>query len=98
MAKLIFGNARFSHSVVKQKQKQKQKEAKYYDACRAQNIEFCALAVETTGAWEEGAAILINRLAKSLARSSSQDEGECAKHLFGKLSKLVALWPLILII
>ena len=66
--------------------RKQQKEGKYLEACRAQNIQFWALAVETIGAWEEGAANTIARLAKCLARASCLDEGECNKHMFGKLS------------
>ena len=39
------------------------------------DIEFCALAVETIGAWEEGAANNIDRVAECLARASGQDKG-----------------------
>ena len=66
-----------------------QKESKYYEACRTQNIEFYAMPVETTGAWEEGATVVIVRVAKALARASGQEEGECVKHFFGKLSILL---------
>ena len=66
--------------------RRQQKESKYLLSCKAQNIEFYALPVETTGAWEEGASIVIARLGKALARATSQEEGECVKHLFGKLS------------
>ena len=66
-----------------------QKWSKYGEACRAHNISFFALAVETTGAWEDGAAALIKRLAIALARATCQEEGQVVKHLFGKLSLLL---------
>ena len=66
-----------------------QKDTKYYDACKENNIEFCALPVETTGAWEEGAAKIVARIAKCLARASCQEEGECTRHLFSKLSVIL---------
>ena len=66
-----------------------QKDAKYAEACRANNIEFIAMSVETTGAWEDGAARVLTRLAKALARTSGQEEGEGVRHLFGKLSILL---------
>ena len=66
-----------------------QKDNKYSEACRAQNIEFFTMPVETTGAWEEGAAGVLTGLAKAQARSSGQEAGECVKHLFGKLSILL---------
>ena len=66
-----------------------QKWNKYGEACKAEGIEFYALPVETTGGWEEGAAVIIKRLGQALARATCQDEGECIKHLFGKLSILL---------
>ena len=47
------------------------------------------MPVETTGGWEEGAAALIKKLGKALARASCQEEGEVIRHLFGKLSILL---------
>ena len=44
---------------------------------------------KTTGAWEEGAAAVIKKLGKALARATCQPEGEVIKHLFGKLSVLL---------
>ena len=66
-----------------------QKWSKYGEACRAENIEFYPLPIETTGAWEEGAAQVIKRLGKAMARASCQEEGEAIRHLFGKLSILL---------
>ena len=66
-----------------------QKDSKYEEPCRANNIEFIALPVETTGAWEEGAARVLTRLAKALARATGQEEGECVRYFFGKLSILL---------
>ena len=66
-----------------------QKWSKYGEACLAEGIQFYPLPVETTGGWEEGAAAIIKRLGKALARASCQEEGEAVKHLFGKLSILL---------
>ena len=67
----------------------KQQKAKYAEACRAEGIEFFALPVETTGAWEDGAAAIITKLGRALARASCQEEGEVVRHLFSKLSILL---------
>ena len=69
--------------------RKQQKLAKYSEACAAEGIEFIALPVETTGGWEEGAAEVIKRLGKALARASCQEENEVIRHLFGKLSILL---------
>ena len=69
--------------------RKQQKEAKYLEACKAEGIEFFALPVETTRAWEEGAAAIITKLGRALARASCQDEGEVVRHLFSKLSILL---------
>ena len=69
--------------------RKQQKIRKYADACSAEGISFFALPVETTGGWEEGAAVIIKKLGQSLARATGQEEGDVIKHLFGKLSILL---------
>ena len=69
--------------------RKQQKEAKYQAACRAEGIEFFALPVDTTGAWEEGAPVIITKLGRALACASCQDEGQVVWHLFSKLSILL---------
>ena len=66
-----------------------QKWSKYGEACKAEGITFMPMVVSTLGAWEEGAAQVIKRLAKGVVRANGQEDVEVIKHLFGKLSILL---------
>ena len=59
------------------------------EACMAEGLVFCPLAVETLGGWSGSATDQIRRLGVALARANSQDESEAVKHLFGRLSILL---------
>ena len=67
-----------------------QKQTKYGQACSAEGIFFMPVVFETTGAVEEEGALLIKRLAKAVARSTNQEDSDAIRHLFGKLSILLA--------
>ena len=69
--------------------KKQQKWSKYGELCRAENIEFSALAVETSGGWEGDAEQIITKISRSLARAIGQEESDMTRHLFGKLSVLL---------
>ena len=69
--------------------KKQQMWSKYGELCKAENIEFSALAFETTGTCEGGVAQLITKFSRSLARVTGQEESDIKRHLFGKLSVLL---------
>ena len=69
--------------------KKQQKWSKYGELCRAENIEFSAMAVETSGGWEGDAEQIIIKISRSLARATCQEESDVTRHLFGKLSVLL---------
>ena len=49
--------------------------SKYAEPYRPNNIDIIAMAVETTGVWDEGAARVFTRLSKALTRATGQEEG-----------------------
>ena len=67
-----------------------QKQAKYGQDCAAEGIFFLSVVFETTGAVEEEGGLLIKRLAKAMAKNTNQEDSEATRHLFGKLSILLA--------
>ena len=63
---------------------------KHGEDCRRAGPAFTPLVVETLGGWEEMAERQIKRLGAALARHTGQEEAERTRHLFQRLSVLLA--------
>ena len=63
---------------------------KHGEDCRRAGLTFTPLLVETLGGWEEMAERQIKRLGAALARHTGQEEAERTRHLFQRLSVLLA--------
>ena len=59
------------------------------DECRAQDIVFLPMAVETFGGWHEVAEEQVKKLASALARHNGQEEGEAISHTWSRLGVLL---------
>ena len=59
------------------------------DDCWRQGIAFLPLAAESFGGWHSAKVGEVKKLAAALARQTMQDEGEAARHLWGRLSILL---------
>ena len=59
------------------------------DDCWRQGIAFLPLAAESFGGWHSAKVGEVKKLAAALARQTRQDEGEAARHLWGRLSILL---------
>ena len=57
--------------------------------CRRQGIAFLPMAAESLGGWHGVAEAEVKKLGAALARNSGQEEGEAARHLWGRLGILL---------
>ena len=57
-----------------------------FEECRAVNVSFIPLAVETFGGWHRTAAAELKRIASRLARQTNAYESLVISHFFQKLS------------
>ena len=64
--------------------------AKYYQRCNEEGIEFLPVVVETLGGWHPEAIFVIKKLAGQLASQTGQRTEETTRHLFQRLSVLLA--------
>ena len=65
---------------------QSRKDTHSKDDCDAEGIEFCALPIEVLGGFSQKSVEIVSKLARQLARQTSQEESEVVAHVFQRLS------------
>ena len=65
---------------------QSRKDTQSKDDCETEGIEFCALPIEVLGGFSAKSVETVSKLARQLARQTSQEESEVVSHVFQRLS------------
>jgi hypothetical protein len=60
--------------------------SKYIEPCNERGVDFQAMVVETYGAWDPAALIILNEIANQYAKHQQLDPAAAAERLFTKLS------------
>ena len=63
---------------------------KYGERCASEGLVFIPLPVDSLGSWHDRAITEIKKLGSMLARTTGEDDSEAIKHLFQRLSILLA--------
>ena len=60
------------------------------EACRREGIVFVPMPWETLGGWHEQTVEQVKKLASAQARQTGEEQSEATRHLYQKLSVLLA--------
>ena len=72
------------------KKRNQEKLNKYYTLCQSEGIQFFPVVMETLGGWHRDGIDVVAKLARQLASHTGGDSEEISRHLFQRLSILLA--------